>query len=465
MIKIKELVGKRAIWIVTLICVTAAVYFPIIGNDFLYFWDDQWVVMNRYTEGGINRYNLWAILSEYYHGQYAPVCNYYFLFLYEIFGYRPAVFHTASMLLHSACVLLTYFITARLLKGRTGINDASVSWIAFVTALILAVHPVNVESIAWVSAVKIPLYSFFYLAATLAYIRYINGNRLRYYIVALVLFTLSFGCKEQAVTFPVWLMLLYCIMGYSLKRRKIWFCIAPFFALSVIFGIVTMLSQADAGGGVLSNETVYPFWQRIVLASYSFVEYAVKSVFPYNLLYIYPFPMRIGEALPDWMLVYPALLLIFIVMFWKYLSRGVLAAGLTFFLIHIAITLHIIPLSRFAVIADRYVYMASIGTTFIVSYYLVQLITAKRGMVKNILIGTSLLTTLFLGVYSNLRCRDWKNTDTIKKEIYELLRQRMDYVPEEFEKLIENEKSNMESYKIMQECRHGRATYTVLCRI
>jgi hypothetical protein len=439
---IKKLAGVPAFRILVLVCVTAAVYFPILGNDFLYFWDDQWVLMNRYTEGGVNLHNLRAIVSEYYHGQYAPVCFYYFLILYEIFGYYPAAFHAASLLVHAGCVVFVYLAVMRLLKGMAGMNESNVSWIAILTALLLAIHPVNVESVAWVSAVKAPLYSFFYLAATLLYMKYMDGNKAVYYILALLLFVLSFGSKEQAVTFSVWLLLLYCIRGYSiLKERKIWLRVAPFFVLSVLFGIVTMLSQADTGSGVLSGEATYPLWQRFVLAFYSLVEYAVKFFFPYNLLYIYPFPMRIGDALPDWMLVYPALVLIFTAAFWKYISRGVLAAGLTFFLIHIAITLHVIPLSRFAVVADRYVYVAGIGLSFIVSYGYVELVASKRGLIRNTFIVAGLLTTLYLGIYSGLRCLDWKNTDTIKKEIRELLRQRKDYVPEEFEKLIEDEKS------------------------
>lgn len=55
-----------------LICIVLAVYFPVLGNDFLYYWDDQWQVMNRYTEGGLHFNNLWAILTEFYGGQYAP---------------------------------------------------------------------------------------------------------------------------------------------------------------------------------------------------------------------------------------------------------------------------------------------------------------------------------------------------------------------------------------------------------
>jgi hypothetical protein len=93
-----------------LIAATVAVYCHTFSNDFLLLWDDQWMVMNRYTEGGINLRNLWAIFTEYYNGQYAPVTELLFLFIYELFGYNAAAFHAASLLLHIGCVLLAYII-------------------------------------------------------------------------------------------------------------------------------------------------------------------------------------------------------------------------------------------------------------------------------------------------------------------------------------------------------------------
>jgi hypothetical protein len=169
--------------------------------------------------------------------------------------------------------------------------------------------------------------------------------------------------------------------------------------------------------------------------------------------------------MPVWLLVYPALLLTVIAALWKYLSKGALAAALMFFLIHIAVALHIIPLSRFAIIADRYIYLASAGLAFIAAHYFVSITNYKLRIDRTpnpcsgsktlqavetqpnrlqgsktaarvvttarvvtaarvLLIVMGLSIALCLGIYSNLRCRDWKNTDSIKKEIRELLKQR-----------------------------------------
>ncbi|MDR3266255.1 MAG: glycosyltransferase family 39 protein [Tannerella sp.] len=432
--------GYSGLSLLLLATITLLVYSPVLWNDFLYYWDDQWVAINYFTEAGWTWNNLWRIFTEYYHGQYSPANELLYVLVYSIFGYSPSAFHSASLLLHVANVCLVFLCCRELLKANGKVKEERVTMISFIAALLFAVNPMNVESIAWISASKVLVYTFFYLLATYSYLQYLDRKKIGYYILTMFLFLWSFLGKEQAVTFPIWLLMILVLYKRNLKQWRPWLEVMPFLLLSLWFGFVTMLSQADFGGGFLSVQETYPLWQRIVLACYSLVEYATKFFIPYNLLYIYPFPMRVGEALPDWMLVYPALVLIFSAAFWKYLSRGVLAVGLTFFVIHIAVALHIIPLSRFSVIADRYIYLASIGLAFIVSSYFVKLIMAVQGTVRKSLIVAGLIIALFLGAYSNMRCHDWKNTDTIKKEIRELLKQRDDYIPpEQFEKMMEED--------------------------
>ena len=405
-----------------------AAYYPILFNDFLYRWDDQWVAINEYTEGGINFNNIWAIFSQFYHGQYAPVNECLYLFVYTLFGYNPIAFHFASLMLHILNVCLAYIIIKRIIKQSKRVKIENASTIAFISALLWAIHPINVESVAWVSASKILIYAFFYLAATLTYLLFLDKMKVRFYFLTIVFFALSFFSKEQAVVFPFWMLLLYWIVGGSIKESNIWTQVAPFIILAFVGGIVTMLSQKAVGGGVLSQEVFYPLWQRLILGCYSFIEYIVKFVLPINLMYIYPFPMVVGEALPTWMLLYPIIIFLILVTLWNLIKKIPLSIGFIFFLIHIAIVLHIIPLSRFAVVADRYVYVACIGLSFIVSCYFVRFLTQRKSVVRRIASGFFVSIILIFGVYSNNRCRDWKDTDSIKKEMRDLLHQREDYV-------------------------------------
>ena len=106
----------RYIYPVLLVLAGLLTYYPVIGHQFLLFWDDQWVVLNYYTEGGLNPENFWDILTDFYHGQYAPFNEYLYLLLYNLAGgYHPAVFHVASLLLHLGNMLWVYVILRSLL--------------------------------------------------------------------------------------------------------------------------------------------------------------------------------------------------------------------------------------------------------------------------------------------------------------------------------------------------------------
>ncbi|MDR1154276.1 MAG: hypothetical protein LBL04_06155 [Bacteroidales bacterium] len=112
------------------------------------------------------------------------------------------------------------------------------------------------------------------------------------------------------------------------------------------------------------KETRYPLWQRLVFACYSLVEYTVKLAFPANLLYVYPFPMKPGDALPAMYLIYPPVAAAAGIALYRFRRYRVLPAGVAFFIVNLVLTLHIIPMSRFTVVADRYVYLASAGSVF-----------------------------------------------------------------------------------------------------
>ena len=160
--------------IIALILIVIAVYFSIIGHDFLYKWDDQWVVINKYTDTGLDWKNLWAVLTEFYHGQYAPFNELSYILIHAVFGYSPMAFHVASILWHVANTVLLFLFLSRLLKMIPGNPLAEQSRnIAWICTLLWAVHPVNVEPVAWISASKILVYSSYYLAALLLYLYYI----------------------------------------------------------------------------------------------------------------------------------------------------------------------------------------------------------------------------------------------------------------------------------------------------
>lgn len=150
-----------------LISIVILVYCPVINHNFLYQWDDQWVVMNHYTTRGININNLWYILTDFYHGQYAPFNELNYLLLLTLFGYDSSFFHLTSLCWHLANVCLVYRFFIMLLSKSNVYIEYNIRIIAFFTALLWGIHPVNVESVAWLSASKVLIYTFFFAVFTL----------------------------------------------------------------------------------------------------------------------------------------------------------------------------------------------------------------------------------------------------------------------------------------------------------
>ena len=166
-----------------------------------------------------------------------------------------------------------------------------------------------------------------------------------------------------------------------------------------------------------------------MFACYSFLEYLFKTILPFKLSYLYPFPSAIGDPLPNWLLIYPAIIIIIIVTLWQYLKKWPITLGLLFFTIHIAVALHIIPLSRFAIVADRYAYLSVIGIGFIFAYSIERLYSVVKKKGLRVLVLLSFVAYfLYLGVYAHRRTYIWYNVDTLKKELRELLKQRDDYL-------------------------------------
>ena len=419
----------KTISISLLVLCALLVHWPVFTHQFLYQWDDQWVAINTYTDDGFASRNVWKVLTDFYTGQYAPVNEFYYIILHAAFGYNPFWFHAAGLLIHIGNVVLLYFFIGRLLDQARGFSPASIQRISFFTALLLAVHPFLVESIAWVSASKIILYVFFYLIALIYYLKYTVSSKSGYFWATLVAFIFSFGAKEQAVTMPVCLLLLDYVLGRDLRSRKVWMEKLPFFALSVFFGIVTILSQADEGMGLLSDMKTYPFHQNIFFASYSLLEYFFKCVLPVNLYYVYPFPMPEGDPLPLRFWIYPFALAVIVISLWSFWKQKWVFFGVSFFIIHLAIALHLIPMARYAIIADRYVYLSSVGVFFLMAYLFDKAIE-KGGPYLRVLMLGGLLYVFSLGVYAHERSKAWHDSVTLKKQFMELLQKRSDYKEE-----------------------------------
>jgi hypothetical protein len=414
---------RKAIALLLLVLTCTIVYWPVLFNKFMLLWDDQWMLMNAYTEDKFSWGNILRVITEFYNGQYSPVNEFFYIILYALFGYNPFCFHLACLVLHIANVLLVYFLITKIMVLSHSWAKVSVRRIAFITALLMAIHPFLVEAVAWISASKVLLYVFFYLMALLSYLKYIEKKKIGYFILTIILFVLSFGAKEQAVIFPICLLLIDYILMRNLKDKQVWFEKLIFFLLALIFGIVTLLSQGPVN---FTENTGYPIYQRIVFACYSLFEYLVKCLFPVKLSYIYPFPNQVGESMPIRFWIYPIVIAVITSTLWSFWKRKWVFFGISFFIIHLALALHFINISRFAIVADRYVYLSAVGIFFLLAVLFEHVLINKVKYYK-VVVMAGVVYILSLGVYAHNRCFVWYDSDSLKKELRERITQRKDY--------------------------------------
>lgn len=403
-----------------------AVYSRVFRNGFQQRWDDWWVVKNDYTEAGFNRANILSILTDFYHGQYAPVNELFYLALYAVFGYNASWFHAASLLVHVGNVLLVFFLIRRVLVQSRAFDSVSVLRISLITAVLMAVHPFLVEAVAWMSASKCILFSFFYLLSLHAYLSYIDNRRLRYFMLTGLFFVLSFGAKEQAVTLPVCLLLFDYTLKRDMRKAAVWVEKIPLFLFSAGFVVLTFYSQKYNGEGILSQQALHPWYQNLVYAAYSIAEYVIKCLLPLRLSYIYPFPNLPGQPLPVYLYLYPLIVLSVTVAFRSYWRERWVLFGIGFFLIQASVICNLIPTSRFAILADRYVYLAAVGVFFLMAYA-VDWLWTRQSKYRNLLLYGGLVYILGLAIYAYQRTKVWHDSGTLKKELLEVLRSRPDY--------------------------------------
>lgn len=408
-----KIVGKRAVALSFLAIFCLLAFFPTFGNELMDGWDDQWQVVNSYTSGGWNWKNITDIFKYSFHGQYSPLNQLLYICIYSIGEYNPIYYHTTSLLIHILNVWLVYLLIQHITHSTTIWNSERINWMAFGVALVFGIHPLQVETVAWMSASKILLSSLFYLLATYIFILFIERKQNVYYLLTILLFICSYCSKEQAVVFPLWMLLLCYIYGKEINKVTTWKAIAPFFLLALLLGLCFVLETKSVSILDAGSPKDYTWWQRVVFSCYAIIEYICKFLIPYNLQYKYFYPMSPGEPLPTWMLLYPILLAIPIICFWKQLTQKSVLVGLLIFLIHILLVLHIVPINRQHIVADRYIYLSIIGISFVFLLLIFRIVTMRFQIIVaicSILLGTYI-------IHSNSKTKMWKTTNSIDSQI------------------------------------------------
>ncbi len=381
-------------------------------------WDDPGYVINNPIIKDISFENIKNIFSpkNAVMGNYHPLTILTYAFDYNSVNLEPYRYHLVSLLFHLATTVLVYcFIW---LFSRRMI-------VAIITAVLFGLHPMHIESVAWVAGRKDVVYGFFYMASAITYLFYIKGDSKKWiwYAGVFVLYSCSLLSKPVAVVLPVTLLLIdyfkdriwlsakndagqplmsFNNVNYAVLIEKI-----PLFAMSVAAGIKSVQDQQVFKALGTQGET-YNILERIGLGGYALITYLWKAVVPVKLLCFYPYPLKENGAMAPVYYIYPLLTIALLVFVWiRYRKNKAVVFGVMFFLVNIALLLQFIPVGG-AIIADRYTYIPYIGLFFIMGWGVSALLESEKAaqIGKAVLAGVSVYV-LVLGYMSYERCQVW----------------------------------------------------------
>jgi len=383
---------------------TALLYLLALDNGFTNWDDDRQVVANPVIRD-LSPEGLKDIFSSFTVSLYQPLTSLVFAVQYRFFELDPRAYHTVNVLLHLANILLVY-VLVRSLSQRTAI--------ALIVAALFAVHPLQVEVVAWVSSQSILLSTLFYLGALIVYLTYAKSSRMWHLAVVWVLFLLALLAKSSAATLPLVLVVIDLYLGRRPARRVLLEKV-PFVLLSVVFGVVAV--YARGGASHLQDFALrYSLLERVCIVSYSCLWYAGKLFYPANLSVFYPFPSKPEGWLPVVFYLAPLILVALAVAIWfSGRHRRLLAFAALFMVASLVLVIQVVPISELMV-CDRYAYVPCIGLFFLAGTVIVRITSRGRAWKAMTLVSLAVAVGL-LGHATFRRVKVWKDSLTLWNDV------------------------------------------------
>jgi tetratricopeptide (TPR) repeat protein len=407
-------------WLVSLflVIVTIAIYAPVRHHDFINFDDGLYVEDNRHVQAGLTSESIeWAfsVTKSDERAYWHPLTWLSHMLDCQIFGVQPGYHHLSNLLYHLINVLLIFLVFTRM----TGEIWKS----AFVAAL-FALHPLNVDSVAWIAERKNLLSTTFWFSTMLAYVYYAQNPSLRRYLLVLGGMTAGLLAKPMLVTLPCVLLLMdfwplnrttFSWQTQKANKRfreaSLYQLIAEKIPLLILSAISTALSvvSLEHHDQFVSHDTI-PLWLRIENAIVSYIQYISKIIWPQNMAIFYPFP----DAIPIWQVLGATFLLIAVFCVVILLARKApyLAVSWLWFTGTLVPVSGIIQGGRWPAIADRWTYVPAIGLFIIASWggsFLLDKISQKKA--PKVIFAS--LTLIPLIIISSIQVRHWENSLTL----------------------------------------------------
>ncbi len=441
---------QKLIVYIVLTVVTLAVFWQVNQYDFINYDDNAYVTKNSVIQSGITLDGFrWAFSTKYY-GLWNPLIWLSLMFDYQLHGLNAGGYHLTNLILHVMSSLLLFWLFNRM----TGAIWRS----AFVAAL-FALHPLHVESVAWIAERKDVLSAFFWMLTLCLYVYYTERPVISRYLLVFLSFACALMSKPMVITLPVVMILLDYWPLNRLQFREIVKTIpeaipvstdkgkkknkfkkealkknisppddrklsetkiagiipiwqlkekTPFFILSAILVIITLYIPENTDMPNIPYSKQFPFISRLANAPVAFVTYLEKTFWPHDMSVFYPF----SEQIPLWQVLGASLLILVITTFVIIMIKRLpyLFAGWMWFSITIAPVIGIIQVSTAApyAMADRYYYLPSIGLAVMLAWGIPALIQSEA-IRKKVLFPAGIIFLALLSFISWNQCGYWKD--------------------------------------------------------
>ncbi len=411
---------KFRVYPLLILGLTLLVYTSSLQHDFIYNWDDSGYIIDNEVIHELSSENIKTIFSSFYFHNYHPITTISYAIEYALVGESPFLYHLNNLIFHLLNTLLVFWLIL-LIKPK------KYDWAAIV-AFLFALHPMHVESVAWISERKDVLYAFFFLASLISYLYYkTKDKKIRYLVYSFIFFLLSCLSKSMAVTLPLVLILIDFYLdkeslNFKIFLHKLWkFGIGKihFFAVSLLFGILAIKSQDTAIQDLNPLLTIY---ERISVLAYTFMLYFLKVFAPIKLSAMYPYPLKTAGVLPLEYLLAPIAIVIIAVLLIIYRKKlKELFFGLLFFLITIAVVIQFVPVGG-VILSERYTYLPYLGFFFMIGAFYQRIRFDKKFVLYPFRKSFSILLLMMMAWFTYLsydRISYWENGDVLFTDVIE----------------------------------------------
>ena len=395
--------AREGFIVAALIVITLVVFLPLTRYDFINYDDDVYVTANPFVNQGLSwRAVVWAFRVgnvDYWH----PLSWLSHMLDCTLFGANAGLHHATSVAFHVANVLVLFY----LLRRMTG-----AVWRSAIVAALFAVHPLHVESVAWITERKDVMSAFFALLTMFEYVRYAERRAPQRYAAVAVLFVLGLMAKPSITPLPA---LLLCLDYWPLNRinrddfragfrdaGRLCLEKAPLFAISLASSVLTYVTLRKAGA--IGSFDQFPMHLRLAAGLYADAAYLLKTVFPYRLAVHYPHP---AQNLP-WARVALAAVFLAWLTFIAARQRRTQPYLLSGWLWYLAVLVPFMVAAQ-AVYADRYTYFSLIGIFSAAVWCVADGIAGKPGLRRAAAAGSVLILAVFAALAS-FQVRHWRDS-------------------------------------------------------